>query len=339
MGPSPRELCRRYGLTYVETGELDFRRRRCGRGFTYLDASNRTLSDKKLRARINALAIPSAWTDVYIASDKRAHIQAIGRDADGRLQYRYHPDWDNLRAEIKRARLLDFGTSLGLIRKAVRSALNKPGLGRKKLLAAIVRLMDRALLRPGHESYARKDGGRGAATLTKKDVKLSGDKILLEFPGKGGKEVKFELRDPLLARALRPLMRLGGRRLFKLPNDERPVTAQEVNRFLTDVGQTEITAKDFRTFRASASALGTLVEGGGKAGDETPTRALARAADQVSESLANTRSVARSSYIHPVVVDAYENGKLKGKLLRGQLIQGLNRFESALVRLLKSRLH
>lgn len=332
-----RALCRRYGLNYVETETLDIRRRRCGNGFTYRDAQKQTLRDKAAKARIKQLAVPPAWSDVRIASDERAHIQAIGRDAEGRLQYLYHPEWDQLRSDTKRRRLLDFGSSLSRVRNGVRAALSEPGLARKKLLAAIVRLMDRALLRPGHEAYARPDGGRGAATLAKKDVELKGDTILLDFRGKGGKEVKLEVRDRLLARVLRQLTKLRGRRLFAAPDGERPITAEEVNSFLADMSGAEVTAKDFRTFRASAEALGLLIEDSGTRAREAPEKAILRAADEVSESLANTRSVARSSYIHPVVVEAYESGELRPSLLRGRISRGLNRFENALLRLLRSK--
>ena len=336
MDSSLAQLCRRYGLTYVATGALDIRRRRCGKGFTYINADGKTVRDKNLRARIKALAIPPAWSEVCVASADNAHIQAIGRDGEGRLQYRYHPEWERLRSDTKKRRLLSFGTSIGRVRREVTSALSTPGLGRRKLVAAVVRLIDRALLRPGHETYARLDGGRGAATLTKNDVDLKGDKVLLSFPGKGGKVIEREVQDPLLARMLRSLRKLKGRRLFKLPSDARPVTAQEVNDFLAEVSGAEVTAKDFRTFRASAKALEVLAEEDTKA-SESPATALARAADTVSETLVNTRAVARSSYIHPIVIDTYKAGRLRGKLLHGSLMHGLNRFESALVRLLKSR--
>jgi DNA topoisomerase-1 len=211
MSTSPRKLCHRHGSVYIETSELDLRRRKCGKGFSYIDITNRIVRDKALKARIKTLAIPPAWTEVRIASNERAHIQAIGRDSEGRLQYRYRPEWEIIRDETKRRRLLSFGNSLSRVRSAVRSALSKPGLGPTKVVAAVVRLMDKALLRPGHEPYARKEGGRGAATLNKDDVTVRGDTILLDFAGKGGKEVKLQVKDALLARALRQLRKVRGR--------------------------------------------------------------------------------------------------------------------------------
>jgi DNA topoisomerase I len=337
MAPTSRTLCSRYGLNYVESSELDIRRRRCGKGFTYLDADNRVIRDQALRARVKRLAIPPAWTEVCVAQDEKAHIQAIGRDADGRLQYRYHPDWENLRADTKKRRLLNFGLSLGRVRSAVRTALGKRGLTRTKLVAAVVRLMDRALLRPGYEEYARQEGGRGAATLLKGDVAVKGSTILLDFPGKGGKAIKLSVKDALLANVLKQLGKLRGRRLFSLPRDERPIAAQDVNNFLADVAGAGVTAKDFRTFRASAIALAHLSDDDNHQCERSRKKSIVEAADQASEALANTRSVTRSSYIHPIVVEAYEAGELKPPRFHRSSRRGLSKIEHALMRLLRVR--
>jgi DNA topoisomerase-1 len=174
MAQNPQKLCSQFGLTYVKRSALCIRRRRCGKGFRYIDAEGGTVRDKGLKQRIQSLAIPPAWTEVCIASDERAHIQAIGRDAEGRLQYRYHPEWDKARAMTKHRRLKQLGAALPKVRRAVRKALAAPGLGRDKVVAAIVRLIDRAVLRPGYEEYARREGGRGASTLLKNDVAVDG---------------------------------------------------------------------------------------------------------------------------------------------------------------------
>ena len=286
MTHDPRELCGRFGLTYVETSALQLRRRRCGKGFAYRDGAGKILRDKDLKARINQLAIPPAWTEVCIAEDERAHIQAIGRDAEGRLQYRYHPDWDQARATAKKGRLKQLGSALPRVRNAVRKALAAPGLTRTKVVAAIVRLIDRALLRAGYEEYARSEGGRGASTLLKSDVALDGDKVVLEFKGKGGKEIRRELRDPLLARVLRRLSASRGRRLFGFADGnggKRPVTAREVNEFLAEASGAEISAKDFRTFRASAMALAVLAEHNGHESERLRKKAIVAAADEASK--------------------------------------------------------
>jgi DNA topoisomerase I len=332
------KLCRRYGLTCVKAADLHLRRRRCGRGFTYIDAEGRTLRDAMLKARINQLAIPPAWTEVFIAEDERAHIQAVGHDAEHRLQYRYHPDWEQARSETKAHRLRKLGRVLPRLRQRVRKALSVPGLNREKVIAAVVRLIDRALLRPGHEEYAQERGTRGASTLLKSDVAIEGDTVTISFEGKGGKPISQKVRDKVLARVAKSLSALKGRRLFSMPDDQgrpRPVTAREVNAYLADTTGADITAKDFRTFRASAEALAFLAERAGCDTAEPRKQALTKAADRASEILGNTRSVARSSYIHPSVVDAYEKGKLKPSLVRGRIRSGLNKIESALMSFLE----
>lgn len=338
MPQDVKQLCRRYGLIYVETADLRLRRRRYGKGFGYVDGEGLTVRDKALKARIRELAIPPAWTDVRIAEDNRAHIQAVGRDAEGRLQYRYHPEWEAARAETKARRLLRLGSALPRLRGAVRRALSVPELTRTKVVAAVVRLIDRALLRPGYEEYAQARGSRGASTLLKRDVVIEGDTVVLEFEGKGGKSIKREVRDRLLARVARRLSTLKGRRLFSVPDDngrQRPITAREVNAFIAEACGTEVTAKDFRTFRASAEALALLTQQNGHETEKLKKQAIIQAADKASEILVNTRSVARSSYIHPSVIEAYEAGTLKTSMLRGRMRKGLSRIESALMRFLE----
>ena len=340
MPQDVKKLCRRYGLTYVETANLSLRRRRCGRGFAYVDVEGRTVREKALKARIRELAIPPAWTEVYIAEDERAHIQAVGRDSEGRLQYRYHPDWEQARAETKARRLLRLGSALPRLRGAVRKALSAPDFTRHKVIAAVVRLIDRTLLRPGYEEYARGSGSRGASTLLKSDVVIKGDKVVLAFEGKGGKPVKREVRDKLLARVAQGLFTFRGRRLFTAPDDngrQRPITAREVNAFLAEASGTEVTAKDFRTLRASAEALAFLTENNDHETEKLRKQAIVQAADKVSEILVNTRSVARSSYIHPSVIKAYESGKLEASLFRGRMRAGLSKIESALMRFLERK--
>ena len=168
MPQDTKKLCRRHGLTHVETEDLRLRRRRCGKGFGYVDNEGRTVRDKALKIRIRNLAIPPAWTEVCIAEDEKAHIQAVGRDAEGRLQYRYHPDWDKARSETKAQRLLRLGSSLPQLRFAVRKALSRSELTRTKVIAAVVRLIDRALLRPGHEEYAKGERLARRINLAKK---------------------------------------------------------------------------------------------------------------------------------------------------------------------------
>ena len=338
MSHDTKTFCQRFGLTYVERSALQLQRQRCGKGFAYRDRTGKTIRDKAVKARINQLAIPPAWSEVRIAADERANIQAIGRDAEGRLQYRYHSEWDKARATAKETRLKRLGSSLPSVRNAVQKALAAPGLTRTKVIAAIVRLIDRALLRPGYEEYARSEDGRGASTLLKNDVTVNRDQVVLMFKGKGGKEIRRELRDPLLAGVLHKLSAGRGQRLFCFSNgngDKRPVTAREVNEFLAEASGSSVSAKDFRTFRASATALAVLTEHNGYQSEAMRKKAIVAAADKASKILVNTRSVARASYIHPSVIEAYEAGKLKTSLLRGRMRKGLSRIESALMRFLE----
>ena len=292
----PEKLCHRCGLTYVATSDLHLRRRRCGKGFCYVDGEGCVVRDKNLKARMKQLAIPPAWSEVCIAEDERAHIQAVGRDAEGRLQYRYHSDWEQARAMTKASRLLRLGSALPRLRAAVRKALAAPDLNRNRVVAAVVRLIDRALLRPGHEEYAQARGSRGASTLLKSDVVIKGDKVVVEFEGKGGKPIKLAIKDPLLSRVMKKLCTLKGRRLFNAPDNRgqlRPITAREVNTFIADASGADVTAKDFRTFRASAEALALLTEHNGHETEKLRKQAIVQAADKASEILVNTRSVAR----------------------------------------------
>jgi DNA topoisomerase-1 len=234
--------------------------------------------------------------------------------------------------------LLRFGSALPSVRSAVKAALADAGITRTKVIAAVVRLIDVALLRPGYEEYARERGGRGAATLLKKDVEVEGDKIVVEFKGKGGKQIKQEFEDRSLAQVVRKLTALRGPRLFSAPNGsgtKRPITAREVNSFIAQAAGTDISAKDFRTFRASAAALASLTKRIGHDSTRLRAKAIVDAADEASEILANTRTVARSSYIHSSIIEAYQQGKLKESLFQARLRNGLTKIESALMRFLE----
>ena len=255
MWRDAKRLCRRYGPTYVETLNFRLSGRRCGKGFAYVDSEGRTVRNNALKTRMRRLAIPPALTEVCIAEDARAHFQAVGRDAEGRSRYRYHPDWEQARADTKTRRLLRLGSALPHLRSAVRNALSAPGPTRHKVIAAAVRLIDRTRLQLGHEEYAQARGS-GASTLLKSDIVIEGDRLVLAFEGKG-KQIKREVRDTLLARVARGLAILKGPRLFSAPDDKgrlRPSAAREVNTFLAEGSGTDVMAKDFRTFRASAEA-------------------------------------------------------------------------------------
>lgn len=331
---------KRFGLRYVDVKELCLKRRRKGERFVYVDARGKPIRSKKVLARIAALAVPPAWEEVCLADDPSAHIQAIGRDSEGRLQYRYNDDWVLIRDKIKAERLLRFGRALPRIRAKVEKDLRRRGTGRRSAAAAASRLVDRALIRAGHSADGVDNGGRGAATLLKRDVKLNGTSVALDFIGKGGKRIEASVKDPTLLARLRKLKTIGKKRLFAFRNRKGKVcylTATDLNKYLRDAAGKRVTAKDFRTFAATAQALAEL------AGTEVPEserkvrKVLGAVMKGASERLANTPAVARSSYVHPLVVETFAKGGLDPALVRGPCRQGLDQAETALMRFLEDR--
>jgi DNA topoisomerase-1 len=303
----------RVGLRYIGTDELTIRRKRAGKSFTFVNARGRTISDEMTRARLKRLAVPPAYEDVLYAADPRAHIQAIGRDAAGRLQYRYHPDWEKVRERRKAKRLQRLVEAMPRIRRAVNKHLGLAEPTREFALAAVIELIACSAIRPGSESYAREHGTRGAATLLKSNVAVHGTRIALKFRAKGGKRIEKEFQCPRAAMAINVLRPLPGARLFQHRTAEgevRPVTATEVNAFLREIAGVKISLKDFRTLSASAAALEALSQIEPAASERGRRRQVKEAVTAVSEELANTPAICRKSYVHQTVVAAFENGKL-----------------------------
>ncbi len=304
----------RIGLRYVATDELTIRRRRVGASFRFVGPNGRAIRDEMTRARLKRLAVPPAYEDVLYAADPRAHIQAIGRDAAGRLQYRYHPDWEKVRERRKAKRLQRLVGALPRIRRGVGKHLASAEPTRAFALAAVIELVSCSAIRPGSESYARQNGTRGAATLLKSNVALEGATVALKFRAKGGKAVEKEFRCPRFAAALHVLRELPGRRLFQYRGEDgapRIVTATEVNAFLREVAGVKISLKDFRTLCASAAALEALARIEPAASERGRRRQVKEAVVAVSEQLANTPTICRKSYVHQTVVRAFENGQLE----------------------------
>jgi DNA topoisomerase-1 len=281
-------------------------RPRRGRPRRLLRGAVRPVNEQEAR-RIAALAIPPAWTDVRISADPRSHIQAVGRDAAGRRQYIYHPDWESVRSAEKGRRLRRLLCALPRIRRAISRDIRNPG--NRQVLATVARLVDKLCLRAGHEEYAGEESGRGVATLLKKHVHLAGESIDFDFPGKGKKRIALTLIDPAVARSIASLRAVPGSRLFRLTMDcgYRNLTATDLNAYLADVADCDISAKDFRTLRASSMALSRLAmePGGSKA---SRRKVLAQLCRDISVSLCNTPAVVRKSYIHLPLLEAYERG-------------------------------
>lgn len=346
--PKPRrstheQVAKRLGLVIISKDELTITRRPHGEHFRYADAAGRALPPER-RAQIEALALPPAWSDVAIAERSRAHLQAIGRDGQGRVQYRYHDSWAHVRDAVKAERLRMFGRALPRIRARVERDLSRPLSDRRAVLATAVRLIDRQLLRVGGERYAAM-GTRGASTLEARNARVNKGRVELRYRAKAGKKVRLQLSDRKLAERVKRLRRQKGRRLFAWRDEDgarRRLSAAQINAYLADLAHghlkrrppAQVSAKDFRTFAASALALEALCAAEAD-GSTARKRAVAAAMRLVSERLRNTPAVARASYVHPLVVAAFEKGTLEPAMVRGRTRQGLDGAETGLMRLLE----
>ena len=286
---------------------------RAGRGFRYLGPDGGPGRDDRTLERIRSLAVPPAWTDVWICADERGHLQATGRDARGRKVYRYHPRFRQRRESDKYARLADFGRVLPRIRRAVERDLRRQGMPQDKVLALVVRLLELTYMRVGNESYAVTNRSFGITTLRSRHATVTGTTVRFRFRGKSGKVHQLRLRDRRLARLVGRCQDLPGQTLFTwLDEDERahPVTSEDVNDYLRRVSGADVTARDFRTWAGSVLALRALRAVGEPGTSSQRPRQVAAAMGLVADGLGNTRTVARGSYVHPAVVDAWNAGRL-----------------------------
>jgi DNA topoisomerase I len=333
LSPSTLKQLKRLGLTYVTTDTLTIRRRRHSRGFRYLAADGSPIPAEDTQ-RLAALAVPPAYEEVLYAADPRAHIQAIGRDAAGRLQYRYHADWQAVRETRKARRLARLAEALPQIRRSTSRHLGGGEPTRAFTLAAVIELIARSAIRPGSEQYARLRGTRGAATLLKSNVSVYGDTLRLCFRAKGGKRIEKEVHAPKLAAAVTVLRQLPGRRLFQYHTENgalRQANAQDVNRFLREIAGVEISLKDFRTLLASVSVLDTLVRAAPATSKRARRRQVLDAIRAAADQLGNTPAICGKSYVHETVVNAFEDGMLEqfAETLRG--CRSTSRSEKVLV--------
>jgi DNA topoisomerase-1 len=320
---------------------------RSGRSsFRYRDATGRPLRSVAARARIRSLVIPPAWKDVWICPDAEGHIQAVGWDARGRKQYRYHPRWRQVRDEAKYGRLLAFGRALPAIRARIARDLRRPGLPREKVIAAVVRLLEKTLIRVGNEEYARENGSFGLTTLQKRHVEVSGRTLRFRFKGKSGKGHVVTVRDPTLAEVVRRCRRLPGSALFRYRRGAGPrtVTSADVNVYLRAATGRDFTAKDFRTWSATVLAASVLRDAGGAPAAAARQREVRRAVAAVAERLGNTPAICRASYVHPAVIASSLAGTLSHELVRagGEKahagISSLSRHERCVLAFLESHL-
>jgi len=327
-------------LIYAGREALTIVRQRRGKGFCFLDANGAALSGPA-RARCLALGIPPAWTNVRIAHDERAHIQAMGEDRAGRTQYIYHAAWEERRLARKQQQLRLLATALPTVRRRVSRDLGAPA-GSLELAAAIaVALIDRTAMRIGREQYLRKSGTRGAGTLYSGDVRVKGRRIALRFPAKSGQEARYEIADRRLAAAIARIKTLTGRRLLVFRDEAgalKPVSGEMINTYLAEAAHAHVTAKDFRTLHASAMAaeeLAAMEPATSAAGRKRQVAAVTR---KVAEFLRNTPAISRKSYVAPCLFKLFDDGTLNylWKAAAGEPTDGLRRSEQRLGELLAS---
>ena len=310
----PAASARAAGLRYVSDQSPGIRRKRVGKGFGYLDSDGRTVRDPETIRRIKRLTIPPAWTDVWICADPRGHLQATGRDARGRKQYRYHPRWREVRDAVKYDRMLAFAESLPKIREQTDRDLERPGLPREKVLATIVRLLEDTRIRIGNDEYRKENGSYGLTTLRNRHVNVIGAEVRFTFRGKSGKQHTIELHDRRMARIIKRFLEIPGQELFKCVDGDGEVKAidsADVNEYLQQVTGEDFTAKDFRTWAGTILAARFLRETAGATNSRAAKKQLVRAIARVADELGNTAAVAKQGYIHPAVIAAYLSGGLK----------------------------
>jgi DNA topoisomerase I len=328
------------GLRYVTDGRPGIGRVRSGKSFRYISPSGRRLTDAATVARIRALAIPPAWTSVWIACDARAHLQATGRDARGRKQYRYHQRWRAVRHEAKYERLVPFARSLAGLRRRLERDLSEASLTKNKVVAAVVELLGRTFIRVGNSEYLRANKSFGLTTLRDRHVRVRGRELRFDFRGKSGVRHFRTFSDARLARIVKRCQELPGQELFQYVDGgkRRVVTSADVNGYLREATGAGFTTKDFRTWAGTLLAAVAL-RGEPGCGNQRETKgAIVRAIEQVAAHLGNTPAVCRSCYIHPYVLECYADGTLSQKMKASSArLRGLSADEAAVLGLLATR--
>lgn len=324
-------------LHYVDDSQPGIRRKKLRGKFCYFDADGQRIKDPDEIKRINALAVPPAYSDVWICADPRGHLQATGRDARGRKQYRYHARWREVRDADKYSRMLEFGGTLPKLRRQLEALLAAPGFSRDKVMATVITLLDATLIRVGNSQYARDNRSYGLTTLRSRHVEVKGSAILFQFRGKSGIEHQITIKDQRLARIIKRCLELPGQNLFQYldENGERhSVSSSDVNAYLQTLTGADFTAKDYRTWAGSTLALAVLRELQWESETEAKKHIVEMVKD-VSRQLGNTPAVCRKCYIHPAVLDSFLLGEL-AKLPKPRTRKGLKAEEVGLTMFLES---
>lgn len=332
-GATPRGAAHFAGLQYVTDDEPGIARFGRSRHFRYRSTNGKPVRDRATLARIRSMAIPPAWREVWIAASPDAHLQATGRDARGRKQYRYHQDFAAVRDAAKFSHLVEFADALPIIRRQIKRDLNRLGMPREKVLAAVVSLLEDTLIRVGNEDYARANQSFGLTTLRNRHARVRGSEMRFLFRGKSGKEWSLSLRNRRVAKVVRSCQELPGQNLFEYRNGDGTIhrlTSSDVNSYLQEISGREITAKDFRTWAGTVKAAIRLQ----RSAEPRSRRLIRSVIAEVAGELGNTVAVCRKCYIHPRVLSDFESGKLKLSLpARGR--GGLGASEFAVLRYLR----
>ena len=322
------------GLVHVRDDDPGIRRKTSATGFSYLGPDGKPVKDEATLERIRKLAIPPAWTEVWISPDPRGHIQAVGRDQKGRKQYRYHERWRQVRDSHKYDRVIAFGRALPKLRRRVEADLARRGLPREKVLAAVVRVMEITLIRVGNPEYARQNKSFGLTTLRDRHARIGSRQAIFEFRGKSGKIHRTGFQDRRLARIVKACQDLPGQRLFQYVDEDgqrRAVESADVNRYIRETLGEDFSAKDFRTWAGTVAAARALVASEPCASAAQAKRTLNTCVKAVAGLLGNTAAVCRGAYIHPAVLEAYAGGELNLKPAKDD-----RAFELAVLRFLEA---
>jgi DNA topoisomerase-1 len=309
----PRDAAESAGLTYVSDEEPGIRRKKAGKGFTYVRPGGGKVEDEATLKRIRKLAIPPAYTDVWICAKANGHIQATGRDAKGRKQYRYHPAFREVRESTKYEHMMEFAKALPMVRAKIAEHMALKGLPREKVLATIVHLLETTLIRVGNDDYAKQNKSYGLTTLKDRHVEVDGSELRFQFKGKSGKTWRLKVKDRRIARIVRACQDLPGQELFQYIDEDgerRDVTSSDVNAYLKEITGQDVTAKDFRTWHGTVMAALALQEFQGFDTQASAKKNIKAAIERVASRLGNTPTICRKCYIHPEVLSSYVEGQL-----------------------------
>jgi DNA topoisomerase-1 len=344
---APHETAKEAGLRYTSDLTPGITRSRKGKGFVYHLPDGEVLKDKSIIQRIKSLGIPPAYNEVWICTDPNGHLQATGRDARGRKQYRYHPKWRSTRDENKYGRMVAFGHALPKIRKRITEDLKLSGLKKEKVLATVVSLLEKTLIRVGNEEYAKTNNSYGLTTMRDKHVNIDGQTVTFEFKGKSGVKHAISLEDPRLAKIIEKCQELPGYDLFQYIDEggnKQSIGSSDVNAYLKEITGDDFTAKDFRTWYGTVLAAEALKEFEKFDNEAQAKKNITQAIENVSQKLGNTKAICRKCYVHPEILDSYMDGSLVKQLqseLKGTFIKNLKELkpeEASVVIFLQKRL-